>query len=324
MTIDKLMDLLGRYDIQQPEVIFLRHNENRTYRIRDAAGGSYLLRIHDPLKDEMKGLQHTYEGILGELQMLEKLGRWSTYEVQTPLRNKDGELITIFEYEGKLLNCSVLNWLDGRDMNMDDVNNEELINKLGSKLAELHSFFRQYEHSGMEFRPTQGRAYNERMIRVIHSGVQKNLFTSSDANIIEQTLQLINSRLDYSGGEAGPDLIHGDLSMCNTIITPEGEVRFIDFGFYGTGYALLDVAMGAMMLPSDKRDTFLKSYYREYESTENDLLQLEGFMLVAIIGYYVFQMGNEDVHGWMREKMPKLCAKYCSPFLNGERIFYKI
>jgi len=272
----------------------------------------------------MKGLQHTYAGILEELQMLEKLGSWSTHEIQTPVRNKDGELITIIEYEGERLNCSVLSWLAGRDMSKDDVNNLELVKKLGSQIAELHTFFRQYEHSDMEIRPSQGRAYNERMIRVIYSGVKKNLFTSSDANIIEQTLQLINSRLDNHGGEAGPDLIHGDLCMGNIIITNEGEVRFIDFGFFGKGYALLDVAMGAMMLPSDRRDTFLKGYYRAHENTANDLLQLEGLMLVAIIGYYVFQMENEHVHAWMRERMPKLCAEYCRPFLNGESIFYKI
>ncbi|OZQ58502.1 aminoglycoside phosphotransferase [Paenibacillus sp. VTT E-133280] len=325
MTNEKLLDLLGRYDdIQQPEIIFLRHNENRTYRVNDRMGKSYLLRIHDPFIDDMKGLQHTHDGILGELQMLEELGSWSINEIQTPIRNKDGELITIVEYEGELLNCSVLTWLDGRDMIKNDVNNLELVKKLGLQLAELHTFFRQYKYSDIKIRPSQGRAYNERMIRVIHSGVKKNLFTSSDANVIEQTLQLINFRLVDHGGEAGPDLIHGDLCMGNIIITTEGEARFIDFGFFGTGYALLDVAMGAMMLPSDRRDTFLKGYYREHENIANDLLQLEGFMLVAIIGYYVFQLENEHVHAWMREKMPKLCAEYCRPFLNGESIFYKI
>ena len=112
--------------------------------------------------------------------------------------------------------------------------------------------------------------------------------------------------------------------MGNIIITPEGGVRFIDFGFFGTGYALLDVAMGAMMLPSDQKDNFLKGYYQEHKKAADDLLQLEGFMLIAIIGYYVFQMENEHVHAWMRERMPKLCAEYCRPFLNGESIFYKI
>ena len=133
-------------------------------------GNSYLFRIHDPLIDDMKGLQHTYEGILVELQMLEKLGSWSVSEVQTPVRNKDGALITTTEYEDELLNCSLLTWVDGRDMSEDDTNNQELVKKLGVKIAELHTFFRQYEHSGMELRPSQGRAYNERMIHVIHSG----------------------------------------------------------------------------------------------------------------------------------------------------------
>lgn len=142
MTNEKILDLLGRYDdIQQPEIIFLRHNENRTYRVNDRMGKSYLLRIHDPFIDDMKGLQHTYDGILGELQMLEELGSWSINEIQTPIRNKDGELITIVEYEGELLNCSVLTWLDGRDMIKNDVNNLELVKKLGLQLAELHTFF---------------------------------------------------------------------------------------------------------------------------------------------------------------------------------------
>ncbi|MCR8642005.1 aminoglycoside phosphotransferase family protein [Paenibacillus sp. N1-5-1-14] len=324
MTNAELLNILSKYEIQQPEIIFLRHNENRTYRIQDQVGRSYLLRIHDPIVPDMRGLQHTYNGILGELQMLEKLGSWSTSEVQTPVRNKDGELITIIDIEGELLNCSVLTWLDGRDLNKDDFNNLELVKMLGSQIAELHTFFQQYERSGMEKRPSQGKAYNERMIRVIHSGVQKNLFTPSDATSIEQTLQLINSRLDVQSDEVGPDFIHGDLSLGNMIITSGGAIRFIDFGFFGTGYALLDVAMGALMLPSDRRDIFLEGYFRNRNYTANELLQLEGFMLVAIIGYYVFQMENENVQSWMRERMPKLCAEYCVPFLRSESIFYNV
>lgn len=73
--------------------------------------------------------------------MLEKLGSWSTNEIQAPVRNNEGELITIIEYEGELLNCSVLTWLDGRDLNMNDVNNLELVKELGSQIAELHTFF---------------------------------------------------------------------------------------------------------------------------------------------------------------------------------------
>jgi len=324
MTNEKLLDVLSRYPIQSSEIIFIRHSENKTYRVRDKSGNSYLLRIHLPFRESMKGKQHTYEGILGELLMMEELALWSEHNVQTPLRNRDGEFITVIEHEGELRNCSVITWLDGRDMMKDDGHHVELVRKIGSSLAELHAFFRQYVPVDLGNRPSQGIAYHEHLNRMIQSGVQKELFTSNDAGIIEQTILLINSRLDGDNRTDGPDLIHGDLNRSNTIITAEGEVRFIDYGFFGSGYASLDVAMGAMMLSPDLRDDYLSEYYRERSITPNDFLRLEGFMLTAIIGYYVFQLENEQVHGWMRERMPKLCAELCLPFLNSKRIFYQI
>jgi Ser/Thr protein kinase RdoA (MazF antagonist) len=110
----------------------------------------------------------------------------------------------------------------------------------------------------------------------------------------------------------------------NIIRTRDGELSFIDFGFFGPGYYYTDVAMGAMMVPSELRDIFLKGYYGNDHAGQDKLVLLEGFMLLAIIGYYVFQMENESVHVWMRERMPKLCADYCKPYLSGERIFYSV
>ncbi|WP_179086808.1 hypothetical protein [Paenibacillus odorifer] len=91
-TFRQLRQAIGR--------IFRKCCRSTTYRVNDRTGKSYLLRIHEPFIEDMKGLQHTYSGILGELQMLEKLGSWSTNEIQTPVRNNEGELITIIEYEG--------------------------------------------------------------------------------------------------------------------------------------------------------------------------------------------------------------------------------
>ncbi|SMF67891.1 hypothetical protein SAMN05661091_0386 [Paenibacillus uliginis N3/975] len=62
MTNDVLIDILNKYGIHEPVIKFLRHNENRTYKIDDAvSGNSYLLRIHQPIKDNMTDLQHTYQ-----------------------------------------------------------------------------------------------------------------------------------------------------------------------------------------------------------------------------------------------------------------------
>ncbi|KOR89116.1 phosphotransferase enzyme family protein [Paenibacillus solani] len=324
MRNEQLQEILNEYDIREPEIIFIRHNENRTYKVKSHDGSTYLLRIHQPVKEGMAGQQHTYDGLLGELQMLEHLSSWDHLLVQRPVRNRTGELITIIEHEGKCWNSSVLTWLEGRDLQKGDLNDKVLVEKLGARIAELHKFYSRYEQEGLDKRPSQGIAYNLYMIEVIKQGLAKDLFASSDVSIIEQTITLVNSRLVDSGNIEASGLIHGDLSLGNIIMTSNGELCFIDFGFFGPGYNYTDVAMGAMMVPSEHRDKFLKGYYGSDHTGKEKLVMLEGFMLLAIIGYYVFQMENESVHAWMRERMPKLCADYCMPYLEGERIFYSV
>ncbi|MCR8842380.1 aminoglycoside phosphotransferase family protein [Paenibacillus sp. SC116] len=325
MTNEILYDIVNCYDIDQPAITFLRHNENRTYRVDDALGKSYLLRIHQPVKESMVGLQHTYAGLLGELEMLDALASQSRLIVQSPLRNREDEFITVVEYEGQRLNCSVLTWLDGRDLQKEDVANRERVKQLGAQLAELHSFFLKYPHEGLENRPSQGIAYNLGMIETIKEGLKLELFTSSDLSIIEDTIVFINAHLEKVGHTSDTwGLIHGDLGLGNIIVTTEGKLSFIDFGFFGPGYYRTDVAMGAQLIPAEHRDTFLESYYGHTNLNFDELILLEGYMLISIIGFYAFMIGNESVHEWMRENMPQLCADHCLPYMKGERIFYKV
>ncbi|NGZ76950.1 phosphotransferase enzyme family protein [Saccharibacillus alkalitolerans] len=323
MTNEMLENILRRYDLDRPVPTFLRHNENRTYRVQDRSGNKYLLRVHDPFVPGMAGLQHRFDGIVAELDMLEHWGRWNEREVQVPVRNREGGLVTTFEENGRKIHASLLTWLEGRDLVKNDLPYEDTIRKLGEQLANLHAFFGRYEPVGLEARPHQGRAYNDKMAGVIRSGAEKGLFAAGDADTIEETLRLVNDRLTGTGSE-GPGLIHGDIGLANTILTESGEVRFIDFGFYGRGYALTDTAMGVMMLPADWRRRFLEVYSGGKSWTEADLRKIDGFMLVAIIGYYVFQFGNAKMHDWMRERMPMLCREYCLPFLAGEPMLERI
>lgn len=325
MTNERLLQLASEFGIDQPKITFLRQNENMTYRVDDADGASYLMRIHQPVTDHMAGLQHTYEGLLGELHMLDALARENQLRAQRPVRNLNGEFIAVTLLEGKQLNCSMLTWIEGRDLQPEDLTNSEFAMQFGAQLAELHDFLRNYRHESLDKRPQQGIKYNDGMVSSIKDGYRQGLFTSSDVTVIENTIRRINSRLNDLGQTKktwGP--IHGDVGKGNIILTPERELCFIDFGFFGRGYYLLDIAMGACMLPKEHRDAFLKGYYGHTELSESEMALLEGFLLVGIIGYYAFQMGNESVHDWMRNRMPKLCADYCLPYLSGERIWYKV
>jgi hypothetical protein len=49
MIDDFLNEELSKYGINQADIKFLRHNENRTYRVNDLVkSNSYLFRVHQP------------------------------------------------------------------------------------------------------------------------------------------------------------------------------------------------------------------------------------------------------------------------------------
>ena len=129
----------------------------------------------------------------------------------------------------------MLTWLEGRDLHKDDVSDPGLVEKLGARIAESHKFYSLYKQEGLDKRPSQGIAYNQYMIEVIQQGLAKDLFTSSDVSIIEETISLVNARLADSGNVEAWGLIHGDLSLGNIIMTSDGELSFIDFGFSDQG-----------------------------------------------------------------------------------------
>ncbi|MDQ8734996.1 aminoglycoside phosphotransferase family protein [Paenibacillus sp. LHD-38] len=318
MTDESICDVLSKYGIEQPDIKFIRHNENRTFKVNDLAKGkSFLFRIHQPVTENMAGLQHTREGLLSELQLLEEIADQTELTVQQPVRNGNGDYITKIELDGKGMNCTLLSWVEGADLQKENVSTEKFAMKLGVQMAELHRFFRNYNNRiDPNTRPQQGIERNNQMLLQIQRGVGKGLIFHSDFRIVEKTIQLINSRLESSSmAKDSWGIIHGDLNMGNLILTSEGEICFLDYGLFGFGYYLLDVAMGALMIPSEHRRSFLVGYYGPGEVLEDVFATLEGFMLVAIFGYYAFHMENEEVHPWIQERMPGLCAKYCLPFL---------
>ncbi|MFK7691369.1 phosphotransferase enzyme family protein [Paenibacillus sp. HJGM_3] len=322
MTDEAVHGVLSQYGMHQSRIEFLRHNENRTYKVTDPdQGSSYLLRIHQPVTGNFRGVQHTDQGLWNELELLEAITAQTNLSFQSPVRNDRQALITDMEYEGKIVHCSLLTWIEGRQLLKEDVSNDRTVVRLGALTAELHKFFRTYDRVSPEHRPSHGTERHIQMLQQIQNGVELGLILPSDYRLMEETIRLINSRLEGKGKRQDNwGLVHGDLNMGNLIVSGDGELSFIDFSLFGYGYFSLDVSMGALMVPAELRSRFLEGYYGTSEVPAVDCDTLEGFMLVAILGYYAFHMKNEAVHPWIRERAPILCARQCRPFLSGQRI----
>ncbi|WKL04853.1 hypothetical protein Q0F98_19590 [Paenibacillus amylolyticus] len=80
-----------------------------------------------------------------------------------------------------------------------------------------------------------------------------------------------------------------------------------------------------LCLIGEERDIFLSGYTKQIMPlTDRDIRLMEGFMLIFTLGYYAFQMANESRHEWMKDRMPKLCSKYCRPYVQNKSIFYEL
>ncbi|KRE31617.1 hypothetical protein ASG81_24940 [Paenibacillus sp. Soil522] len=230
--------------------------------------------------------------------------------------------MTEFELDGRSLCCSLLHWIEGRNMTKEDLSSYDAAYNLGAQVANLHAFYGTYDKSMAADRPDYGIRRTEKMLTQIRRGVEFELFSDENFVTVEQTLKLIVNRLKAGRPETVKQgIIHADLNMSNILVTPLGRYVFIDYCLFGFGYHLFDVAMTALNAPRETREQVVKGYFGQEPPLDETYSVIEGFMLSAVLGYYAFVMENEAVHPWIRERMPQFCDTRCVPFLNGESIF---
>lgn len=316
-------EVLLKYSFIDPFAKLIRHNENITYKVTEKGSeNTYLLRMHKPITKNMQGVHNTREAIQSELEYLLAWSTHSELPVQIPIPNLNGELVSTVIIEQEEINCSVLKWLIGENMSKQDLNTEETVSILGTRIAHLHQFSMSYQHDSSFIRPKYELEWTNTIVTKLRTGEEIGIITSMDFYVLEKTFSLINDRIKLlSKTKETWGFIHADINYSNLILTSKG-ISFIDFGLSGFGYYAMDVAMGALMMKSEMRDAVLFGYTNIF-SGRLDTEQLEGFMLLAIFGYYAFLVSKKDSHKWLCEQMPSL-IEVCKPFLNGKTIFYDI
>lgn len=342
--LDSLVaDAITRYPLRKPAASFIRHNENLTYHIMDEASGQkYLLRIHKAAYASMTGIQHTRPALEAEMNLLDELNSTTGLSVQHPVRNLSGDWVTVCFLEGgEEICCTMLEWIEGRDIQQGEQLTREQIHDLGIQMQTLHQYGRMQDTpdttgngpeakdswtAQTEARPSYGSIKeNLNMLGQLEEGVRLGIFTPEDFDLIRETFGNINNQLEaYPIGPETWGVIHGDITRGNLLVTEQG-ISMIDFCLFGYGYYLFDAAGAALIFNREERDIFLSGYTKlTAPLTKQEIRLMEGFMLIFTFGYYAFQMANESRHEWMKDRMPKLCSKYCRPYIENHSIFYEL
>lgn len=133
--------VLLHYSFVDPVIEFIRHNENITFKVINKVDDKeYLLRIHKPISEGLSGIQHTRDGLQSEMVFLQAIAQKNILQVQKPVENQEGELVT--EYDSDELGptlATLLEWIEGSTLTLNEDNIEQIIFNLGENLAILGS-----------------------------------------------------------------------------------------------------------------------------------------------------------------------------------------
>ena len=239
-----LTSVLAAYDLGGAEAQLVQARRNHIYRVSDAAGETYCLRLC-PHSMEVQ------QDLADEVRWLAFVAAQGRVAVPRPLPNRDGRLFTTTPMAvGALLSC-LFPWLAGQPLsgNLDVA----VARALGRSVADLHEASRQFAFPLDEPAFRADYVYDRALLRDHHDWIALRRSELSDAEHA-----LLNNAIAYALNAfdqiprtpATYGFIHADLSDENILV--EGErVAIIDHEQLGRGFFAYDLARLRVALEAD-------------------------------------------------------------------------
>jgi len=256
---------LARYDLKKPEIHFINHGENTTFRIETKGGNRFLLRVH-------RDKYHSEAAIKEELAWLKRLGAAGRTLVPVPIKSRNGRLLESVESSGLEgpRYCDLLQWVDGRFIEKS-VSTKHLFD-LGRLMAKLHQstdgtkvLHRRYWDASGLVGPKPKFGSIERICE-LNKNQQKIL--SEGRMAVFTRLKKFQSRFPDRMG-----LIHADLHFGNFVVGKEG-LGAIDFDDCGFGFHAYDLVIPLTQIAHLCKDSPKKKFLHFVESIQNGYASL--------------------------------------------------
>ncbi|MFD1737547.1 phosphotransferase enzyme family protein [Bacillus salitolerans] len=319
---EKLIEIaLGQYGITNYSSSFIRHNDNLTLKIdNNDDNNSYVLRIHSPITSGLQGVQHTFEGINAEMELLKSLNEQTSINLQQPINNQNGNYVsTIVDVDNNLTPlATLLTWKEGVVYTGKELNSEKLSYEVGVVLAELHNFSNNWIIPHPFIRPNYDIEKYRNLTDRLQYGVEINLFTSKQYDVILDTMKYIKIIFDRTPKVNNNwGIIHADFQGGNIIVNNDTVIP-IDFGFAGYGYYLFDIGISLTSFDINLRKKVLEGYKALRPLSEEDELLISAGFILAIFGGFGFMVNNQKAHEWIQRRMPYVTQKYCRALLDNK------
>ncbi|MGD8628314.1 MAG: phosphotransferase [bacterium] len=225
------LQALESYPVRVRSMRFISSGSKPVFRV-DTDSGRYAVKFHNPL-------EHKLPQMMGELRFLSHVARVSGLDVETPLRNRSGKLVTVVR--SPLLPepayVAVCRWVSGRAL--ADFISVGAYRNLGRCAAMLH-------RAARSFRP--GKNFdilvNDRVFywdkETILSLDDKKLLPKRRQDLFRKGARLVDREIKRTWKNRKPVVIHNDLHPCN-IKVHRGALSIFDFEDITWGFPEQDI-----------------------------------------------------------------------------------
>jgi Ser/Thr protein kinase RdoA (MazF antagonist) len=227
---------LSRYPIAVSRLRFLAAHTNVTYRVDTEDGRVFALRVGTTLED-------TDVDVASEMAWLSALVRETDVSVVRPVRNANGELVTVASGPGvpEERRCVLFSWLPGSVL-ADRVSTARY-EDLGELAAQVHDHGERWRPP-RTFRPLVWDRvfYYPAEPVVLFDPRYRRWMTPERTDTVRRAIEIITPELGRLHRERRPSVIHGDLQMGNVMVH-RGSLTAFDFEDVMRGAPVQDIAI---------------------------------------------------------------------------------
>ena len=310
---------LAHYPIGEYTLHFLAHGENVTYRVANARGEVFLLRLHRSVSNVFGQKWLKPDVIRSECVWLDALRGGTGLVLQEPVYNRFGDFVTeVKDGDGRPLLSTLLRWVEGS--HIKDYS-EGWAERLGVLVGRMQLFARDWRAPDgfVRRRWDWDRFWSQ--LDDLRKGVK--LGTVSDAQYKAYEAALKQLRLVMNNLGETPELwgmIHADLHRDNFLIFGD-EIRPIDFSLCGFGYYLYEAADTMRYIDPEFYPAFMHGYQQHMTLHKNHQQILKAFFIAGAISNQAFLALNpidfDHLSKGVKEK-PDYVDPRVLKFLDGE------
>lgn len=313
-----LNEALNNYEIQYPEIEFIRHNENETYKVRDTlSNAQYVIRIHKPSNDFSLDIfgykEHSVDLLTNEMNLLNAIRENTDISVQRPMKNKNGEFVTVLS-DGTP--ATILTWVDGKTVEEIEITDEVLF-KIGEMIGEFHRFSKKWSKVSELKRYSYDKSLLVNTILKIKTGVELNVLSNEQLKIIVDAANEIANRInELDLKEDCIGIVHSDLSKSNLILN-NGQVVPIDFCLCGNSYYYMDLGSLFSHFDKSEQQKCIINGYKSIINEDVDTKYIEAFMIFQIILFIATHINNAPSLDWFNAAINRWSKEFFIPFINN-------